>query len=587
MNRSKDREGKRCMKKKNIIIISIIIFVIVIATIMGILIKKIQKEMREYKIEPISEYKYFVLKEENKYGVIDTKGNKIIENKYDDIKIPNPERDVFICYENENTKVLNEKSEEIYTQYDNIQPLRLKNISGDLMYEKSVLKYSENGKYGIIDFTGKELTKAIYEEIDTFQFKEGELLVKKEGKYGILKIKGTTLVKTEYDKIEADKFYESENGYKNAGYIVSKTTEEGYRYGYIDIEGKLIIKPQYNDIYRIVEIDEKEIYIIAAENGKYGLFKNTNKIIDNQYQSLIYNESNNTITALKGKKYGVLSIEGEIIVPFEYNQIDISGEYIYATKTDKDTEIFNSNGEKSNIDKNLAIINVENTDYKIYIQTIEGKTRYSIYKNNEIVTKNQYTYIKYLYDNYFIACNENGRLGIIDDKEKTKIEFYYHSIQQIENTKMIEAIRDKENKVQIYSKDMNMICELENAIIENNKEYIKVYNKNEIKYISKEEKEVDNKEVFSNNKIFAKKLNGLWGFVDKENKNIIDYKYEKVTEVNKYGFAGVKLDGKWGVINDKGQIIVEPKYELNENDPMFIGEYYQVIYGNGEIYYTK
>ncbi len=587
MNRSKDREGKRCMKKKNIIIISIIIFVIVIATIMGILIKKIQKEMREYKIEPISEYKYFVLKEENKYGVIDTKGNKIIENKYDDIKIPNPERDVFICYENENTKVLNEKSEEIYTQYDNIQPLRLKNISGDLMYEKSVLKYSENGKYGIIDFTGKELTKAIYEEIDTFQFKEGELLVKKEGKYGILNIKGTTLVKTEYDKIEADKFYESENGYKNAGYIVSKTTEEGYRYGYIDIEGKLIIKPQYNDIYRIVEIDEKEIYIIAAENGKYGLFKNTNKIIDNQYQSLIYNESNNTITALKGKKYGVLSIEGEIIVPFEYNQIDISGEYIYATKTDKDTEIFNSNGEKSNIDKNLAIINVENTDYKIYIQTIEGKTRYSIYKNNETVTKNQYTYIKYLYDNYFIACNENGRLGIIDDKEKTKIEFYYHSIQQIENTKMIEAIRDKENKVQIYSKDMNMICELENAIIENNKEYIKVYNKNEIKYISKEEKEVDNKEVFSNNKIFAKKLNGLWGFVDKENKNIINYKYEKVTEVNKYGFAGVKLDGKWGVINDKGQIIVEPKYELNENDPMFIGEYYQVIYGNGEIYYTK
>jgi len=201
MNRSKDREGKRCMKKKNIIIISIIIFVIVIATIMGILIKKIQKEMREYKIEPISEYKYFVLKEENKYGVIDTKGNKIIENKYDDIKIPNPERDVFICYENENTKVLNEKSEEIYTQYDNIQPLRLKNISGDLMYEKSVLKYSENGKYGIIDFTGKELTKAIYEEIDTFQFKEGELLVKQNEKYGVINIKGKELIEIKYDKI--------------------------------------------------------------------------------------------------------------------------------------------------------------------------------------------------------------------------------------------------------------------------------------------------------------------------------------------------------------------------------------------------
>ena len=41
------------------------------------------------------------------------------------------------------------------------------------------------------------------------------------------------------------------------------------------------------------------------------------------------------------------------------------------------------------------------------------------------------------------------------------------------------------------------------------------------------------------------------------------------------------------VINKEGKIIIEPSYELNTNEPIFIGEYYQVIYGNGEIYYTK
>ena len=53
------------------------------------------------------------------------------------VKIPNPEKAVFICYEGENTKVINDKGEEIYTQYPNIQPLRLKNILSDLMYEKT------------------------------------------------------------------------------------------------------------------------------------------------------------------------------------------------------------------------------------------------------------------------------------------------------------------------------------------------------------------------------------------------------------------------------------------------------------------
>lgn len=576
------------MKKKTIaILLTVIIILAVIATIAGIIIKMQQASKREYEIETISEYKYFVVREENKYGVMDAKGNKIVETKYEDVKIPNPEKEVFICYENEETKVLNENNEEMFTQYENIEPLRLKNISGDLMYEKSTLKYSKDGKYGIIDFNGKKLTKPIYEEIETFQFKEGELLVKNDGKYGIININGATLVKTEYDKIETDKFYETENGYKNAGYIVSKTTEEGYRYGYINLEGKEVIKPQYNDLYRIVEVSGKNIYIIAAENGKYGLFKDGNKIIDNEYQSLAYNESNNTITALKGKKYGVISIEGKVILPLEYTQIDISGEYIYATTTDENVKIFNSKGEETNIDKNLAIINVENSEYQIYIQTVEGKTRYSIYKNNEVITENRYTYIQYLYDNYFIACNANGKLGIIDDRENTKIEFNYHSIQQIENTQMIETVSDNENTVQVYSKEMKKICELENAKIENNKEYIKLYNENEVKYISKEEKEVDNKEIFAENDIFAKKSEGLWGFVNKENRNVIDYKYEKVTEVNQYGFAGIKLDGKWGVINDEGKIIVEPKYELNSDNPMFIGEYYQVIYGNGEIYYTK
>lgn len=574
------------MKKKNIIIL-VILAIIIIAIAGYFATQKIQEKNKKYEIETISEYKYFVLKENDKYGVIDAKGNKIIEAKYENVKIPNPEKPVFICYEGENTKVINENGEEIFTEYQNIEPLRLKNILSDLMYEKSILKYSKDGKYGIIDLSGKKITNAIYEDIDTLQFKEGELLVKKDGKYGVININGATIVKAQYDKIEVDKFYEEGNSYKKAGYIVSKTTEEGYRYGYVNLEGKEIIEIKYNDLYRVMEVNSDDAYIICAENGKYGLLKNNEKIIDNEYQSLLYNESNNTVTALKGKKYGVLSLTGKTIIPFEYKQIDITGDYIYATTTDENVKIFDSTGKETKMSENRAIMNVTNTDYKIYMDTANGKTIYNIYRDEEKITKNEYTYLQYLYDNYFVACDTNGKLGVIDTNEKTKIEFNYNSIQQIENTKMVQALNNNTKMTEIYSEKMEKISELKDATIQTNKEYFKIYNENETKYISNEGKELANTEVFTNNKIFAKKQGDKWGFVDASETKVIDFKYDKVTEVNKYGFAGIKQDGKWGVINSEGKIIVEPIYKLNDNDPMFIGEYYQVIYGNGEIYYTK
>ena len=572
--------------KKKIIIITIII-AIILATAIYFGVKNIQEENKKYELAQITEYKYFVSKENEKYGVIDVNGKTVIDSKYDDVKIPNPEKAVFVCYEGDNTKVLNDKGEEIYTQFQNVKPLRLKNILSDLMYEKTTLEYSENGKYGIIDINGKKITNAIYDEIETLQFKEGELLVKKEEKYGVINIKGATLVKTQYDGIESDRYYKEDIGYKQSGYIVKETTEEGYRYGYINVEGKQIIENNYNDLYRITDIDSEDVYIICAENGKYGLIKNGKQIIKNDYQSLTYNESNNTITALKGKNYGVISTEGKTIVPFEYKQIDISGEYIYGTTQDENEKVFDSKGLETKIESNEAIIDVENKNYKIHINTDNSKTIYTIYENDKKITQNEYIYIEYLYNNYFIACNLDGKLGVINSNDETKIDFKYNSIQKIEGTELVETIQNNTKTIEIYSNAMEKINELENANIETKSNYIKLYNDNEIKYITTEGKEIKNTELFVNNKIFADKKENKWGFINKEGQTVVNYEYDNVTELNQYGFAGIKKNGLWGIIDENGNIIVEPKYKISDNEPTFIGEYYQVTYGNGEKYFTK
>lgn len=75
-------------------------------------------------------------------------------------------------------------------------------------YEKSVLKYEKNGKYGLVDLEGNRITKPIYEEIASVKDKEGEILAKKKGKYGVLNNKGVELIPFQYDEIEADRHYD-------------------------------------------------------------------------------------------------------------------------------------------------------------------------------------------------------------------------------------------------------------------------------------------------------------------------------------------------------------------------------------------
>ena len=217
------------MKKRYIFLIVVIVLILIVAlSLIGY--KTIVEKGKEYEIYKVENYNYFVLRKDNLFGVINRKGDIIINPEYDEVIIPNPEKDVFICNKGEETKVFNETNDQILTEYNNLEPIRFKNISSDLMYEKSVLKYQENGKYGLINFQGKIIAKAIYDEIDSLQYKEGELLVKQNDKLGVINIKGNELIKIEYDEILIDDYYTEDENYKYSGYIVGIKTEEGYRY---------------------------------------------------------------------------------------------------------------------------------------------------------------------------------------------------------------------------------------------------------------------------------------------------------------------------------------------------------------------
>ena len=572
------------MKRTFRIWVSLIV-IIVVAAIIAISYYFIKQNSRKYEIAKIENYQYFTLKKNDTFGVIDKNQNIIIEPNYTDVKIPNPEKSVFVCYQGDDITIFNEQKQEIFTEYEKVEPIRLKNIASDLMYEKTVLKYTENGKYGLIDYSGKKITKAIYEELDSLPYKEGELLVKQDGKYGVINIRGNKLVDIAYDQILVDGYYTDENKYKYSGYIVSDITEEGYRYGYVDYQGKEILKPEFNELERIVEIEDNEnVYLIAAKNGQYGVIKNTENIINNEYQSIMYDSKNQVFIIEKSKKYGIAKLDGQIIVPVEYNQIDITGIYLYA-QNDQGTTVYNGNGTEANIDADIAILDTANERYRIRINNEIG-TKYGIIDNEgKQLVKEKYNYIEYLYDDLFIASNENGKLGVINDKDEVKINLECDSVQKVGNTDLVRTVTDQITR--IYKKDMTLACELAGATVTEEDNYIKIYNNDETKYLDKEGKELKNTDVYPNNSIFASKNEqGKWGFVDNSGNIVIDYQYDRVTEVDEYGYAGIKKDEKWGVIDSQGKVVVEPTFDLQEEiDPIFMGVYHKVNYGFGEFYF--
>lgn len=575
------------MKKIGIIIVVSII--LIISIVYGIFYYR-NKDKFNFELEIVTSIDYMVIKENNKFGVIDRSGNLLVEPIYDEIDIPNPSKPLFICMYNYNVekqeysvKVLNEKSEQILYEFIIVEAIKLNPAINDIPYEKSVLKYKKDGKYGLIDFNGNIIVKNKYEDIKSLDYKEGLLLVKKQGKYGVINIKGDTIIKTKYDIIESEGYYDKNEQYKKSGFIIGKLENNEYKYGYINYKGKKILDIKYNQIQRITNSSANEdIYIVAFENNMAGLYKNKEKILDHNYEDILYEQNNNCLILQKNSKQGISDFNGNLILDIKYDNIFTSGRYINLIKDGK-SEFFDYKiKQQINLNNIIALNETLNSNYAIVINTNEKYQILNI-NSNEVKTK-EYDYLEYISNKNFIAC-KNGKYGVIDISEKNIIDFKYTLIYQLPNSKILKCINEENNSTDLIIENEKIVS-MKNASIYLYDEYIKILSEKEFIYISYDGKILKNTELF-NKQLYAINKNGKWGFINKNNEIIVELQYDFVTEFNEYGFAGIKKLGKWGVINENGEIIIEPTYEIELNNPKFIGKYYKYNLGYGQPYYTN
>ena len=474
-------EPKLNMKKVFAVIIAIIVVIMFIFMIKGLLTK--DKDQGK-----IISKDYFTCFKDNKWGVIDSNGENIIDPSYAEmIIIPNSKNDIFLCtYDVDyqtgeyKTKALNSKNEEIFTNYDKIEAISNVDKNNNMWYEENILKVEKDGKFGLINLTGKELTSIDYEEILPIQGIKNALKVKKNGKYGI-----------------------------------------------VNDEGKEILKTQYADIDNIGK-DDKSGFIIKSDNGKYGIVDySENVVIEPIYDGMEKVYGNDYYVAKKANKQILVQKGGTEVKSFDYDEIK---------------------GISSNIDN--GIIYTKNNKYGI--AKITGESVIAV----------TYEDLKEAKSGIFIA-KKDGKYGIIDISNNTKIEFKYKSINYDEKADIYIA------ETEDFNNDIidNTFAIKQSGIlinIDDEKGYIELRQGEEYKYYNFKFEEKDVKDIFTSNTLYLSRKNGKYGFIDKNGKVVVDYIYDDATEQNEYGYASIKKDGKWGSIDNKGNIVQEPTYNLDE-----------------------
>lgn len=553
-----------------------IMAIILIGLLINIIVMSRKIKIRD---EDVAIYNYFLIEKEEKNGIIDKDGNVLINPEYDYIQIPNPEKPVFICFYDYNeetgeysSKVVNEIGDQIYTDYNNINAIPRNNTSKKYLYQNNILTYKENDKYGIISIDGKKITNAEYDSIETLEYKDGVLIVKKDENVGLIKLNGEIIIKPKYYSIISDGFFDDENNYENAGYIVGTKTDSGYKYGYINTKGKEVLKCEYNIINRILEIeDEDGAYLITSKSGKIGLNRNAQVKIENEYELIEYDDINKILEVKKNGKYGVYDLDGNMILPTQYEELQSAGKIITAQK-DGELLVFDANGS---LKKDFKYVSVIPTKSENYFITINSNAKYGLVdNNNDVLIDSKYDYIEYAFDNYFIF-SDDGKSGIIDSTGNIIVKNAFDIVQAISGTNVIQAIDSSNNKSYILNKNIRKVAEITAPHIYLKNDYIKLVSNDNLIYLDFDGNIKEASDILQGNTIFAKEQNGKWGYVSAAGNVVIDYQYELTQDINQYGYGAIKQNGKWGVVNSKGEFILDPIYEIDDIEPIFIGEYYK------------
>ena len=467
-------EPKLNLKKVFAVIILFVVVIMCIVMLFGIL----NEDDSQGNVTSID---YFAAYQNNKWGVIDSNGNIVIDPSYAEmIVIPNSKEDVFLCTFDVNyddgtysTKALNSRNEEIYTNYEQIEAISNMDENQNLSYDGKALRVQNGGKYGLINMDGNEILPCEYDQITALQGVENTLLVSKDGNYGIVDDEGKTLLPASYAEIQALGDETSQ------GFIVKNA--EG-KYGIVDISNGQVLELKYDEISKIHQGD----YYVVTESGRQkvvridgtedlnGNYDEITAILKNPEDGVIYKD---------GDKFGVMSLSGEVTIDANYDDLQEAKTGTFIARTGEDFGIIDLNGDTKvefkyrgityNEKADLYVTEDENYNNEVLDSNYEVKLTGMVTDLDdekgyiEIRQDDEYKYYNFRFEeeneadiftsNTLFLSKKDGKYGFVDKEGNVVVDYIYDDATN-QNTFGYAGIK-KDGKWGVVDRNGNVVQE--------------------------------------------------------------------------------------------------------------------------------
>ena len=335
-SRGRRYDGEPKLNVKKVLAVLIILAVIVMCIVLIIRFAT-DDSSTETKVVANS---YITVFSGDKWGVINSRGETIIQPTYDDmIIIPDPTKAVFIVQSDVNLKAgtynsraINDKGEEIFTSYQRVEALQNIDSSNMITYDTTALKVFNGEKYGLINFNGTEILSPTYDSIMPLSGVRNSFVTSKDGLYGLVDNSGNVIIDNLYTEISSltDKYED--------GYVVR---DQNGNYGLINYNKKQVLECKYSEIKHV---SGNNLYVVR-ENGNLELINENGEVLIGSGFEDIINIASNNVIFLRDNKYGVMSSDGTVLIEPTYDELTYAFDGNYVAKKEDSYGIINTSNE--------------------------------------------------------------------------------------------------------------------------------------------------------------------------------------------------------------------------------------------------
>ena len=354
-----------------------------------------------------SEYNY-----DCKYGIVDEKGQTILETLFKKICIN--EEGFFECLQEEFEKssIMPKGEKTVYFSKEAIEFFKIEDgyLPKPLGFEDikylnySLFQFSKNGKYGIINIKGESIVEPKYDFISDFKDGFALVYIKKENCYkeywGVINTRGNEIIPPlakhifSIDVLNNGWFACTDEEFKTSVYDTSGkvlwdspmgkvNSMDGTKHffsvglldhiGVVDIYGRVIIPLEYHEVCFF----DSMLFLVKKQIWNYNFSDRSGYIEDNSFQTEIC---------------GIQDINNNTIIKLEYEGFekipDLPGFFI--AKNDR-IEQFQIESEKTDLETQLNY-------------TLFNSAGYAIFSARKI---------RYIGNNFFVV-RQDGKEGVID-----------------------------------------------------------------------------------------------------------------------------------------------------------------------------